>query len=432
MITPRTVRLLRAPSLHACQAALVERACAGDLADVRATAVLVPTRAAAEQLQLTVASCRVPHAGSALALPDLVTRSEFYERLRTSLVPVPPALSAFDRDVMLQAGAHEAITDGAVPPFHLRPPLIGEMLDLYDELRRRQKTPDHFERLLVEELEPRASSDRGAERMLRQTRFLAAAFRSYERRARAAGALDEHGLRERLLEGGHRRRYRRIVLATGDRVLEAGGLWPADFDLLSRADGIESIDIVVTEAQLESGFHERLHDLLPGLEETRVAPAEPAVDARVLLAPADEARLHFTSRDREDEAAGVVRRIKGRRRAMPLDAARLDRTAVVFARPLPYLYVARGAFDAAAIPYQCTDALPLAAEPPAAALDLLLAFVSTGASRPATLALLRSPHFDLTAELRTVAVRNGAVALSQRDFVTKLREIRENSLQSSI
>lgn len=35
-----------------------------------------------------------------------------------------------------------------------------------------------------------------------------------------------------------------------------------------------------------------------------------------------------------------------------------------------------------------------------------------------------SPHFDLTAEGRELAVRNGAIELTQRDFVAKLREIR--------
>ncbi|MGD9563902.1 MAG: DUF4031 domain-containing protein [Pyrinomonadaceae bacterium] len=35
-----------------------------------------------------------------------------------------------------------------------------------------------------------------------------------------------------------------------------------------------------------------------------------------------------------------------------------------------------------------------------------------------------SPHFDLTAEARAVAVRHGAVELSRRGLVTKLRELR--------
>jgi hypothetical protein len=36
-----------------------------------------------------------------------------------------------------------------------------------------------------------------------------------------------------------------------------------------------------------------------------------------------------------------------------------------------------------------------------------------------------SPHFDLNAAGRNVAIRNGAIALDQRKFVAKLREIRE-------
>ncbi len=35
-----------------------------------------------------------------------------------------------------------------------------------------------------------------------------------------------------------------------------------------------------------------------------------------------------------------------------------------------------------------------------------------------------SPHFDLNADGRKIAVENGAVELSQRDFVAKLRELR--------
>ena len=40
-----------------------------------------------------------------------------------------------------------------------------------------------------------------------------------------------------------------------------------------------------------------------------------------------------------------------------------ERTAVVFQRPLPYLYLARSVFADAGQPYQALDSLPLAAEP---------------------------------------------------------------------
>jgi len=69
------------------------------------------------------------------------------------------------------------------------------------------------------------------------------------------------------------------------------------------------------------------------------------------------------------------------------------RVGIVFQRPLPYLYLARRAFEGARVPYLASDALPLAAEPYAAAVDLLLEYVWSNASRAATAALLRSPAF---------------------------------------
>jgi hypothetical protein len=42
-----------------------------------------------------------------------------------------------------------------------------------------------------------------------------------------------------------------------------------------------------------------------------------------------------------------------------------------------------------------------------------------------------SPHFDLTAAGRELAVQNGAVEINQRDLVKKLREFREKDLQSN-
>ena len=39
-----------------------------------------------------------------------------------------------------------------------------------------------------------------------------------------------------------------------------------------------------------------------------------------------------------------------------------------------------------------------------------------------------SPHFDLTAEARKIAVQNGAIELSNREFVAKIRELRKRRL----
>ena len=48
----------------------------------------------------------------------------------------------------------------------------------------------------------------------------------------------------------------------------------------------------------------------------------------------------------------------------------------------------------AGIPYQTFDALPLAAEPYAAALDLVFEFVTSNFTREPVVALLGSPHFS--------------------------------------
>ena len=101
----------------------------------------------------------------------------------------------------------------------------------------------------------------------------------------------------------------------------------------------------------------------------------------------------------------VARRLKADR------PRSLDRVAVVFRRPLPYLYLARAVFGAGRIPYQTQDGLPLAAEPIAAALDLLLAAASSHFTRGALIALLRSPYFSFAADGR---LSRGAVAALDR------------------
>ena len=113
----------------------------------------------------------------------------------------PAPLTAFDREVLLRRSAHAAHTAGAEPPFNLRPGLIGEILALYDELRRRHKTVADFDRLMTGTLESSAPYDRGAARLLAQTVFLTATFQAFER----------------ALAGGRRRRRARRARA-GARV----------------------------------------------------------------------------------------------------------------------------------------------------------------------------------------------------------------------
>src|SRR5207247_1801702 len=144
--------------------------------------------------------------------------------------------------------------------------------------------------------------------------------------------------------------------------------------------GLEALDIVSTERVLASGFHERLHTWWPGLEEVS-SPGVVQAFRPALIAPPDASTDEpwWTLRDREEELVAIARRLKADKRTG--DAVPLARTAVVFKRPLPYLYLAAEVFRAAGIPYQSSDALPLAAEPTAAAIDLVPDTVAADFSR---------------------------------------------------
>ena len=415
MITVRRTRLHRASTLPAFRAALAELIPVQAVAPARTTFVLVPTRSAGELLQRTLER-RLLRPGGAIVLPDIVTRRDWYERLHQRTPGLPRLLTPFEREALIEASAHEAITEGDTPPFNIRPALLAEILALYDGLRHRQQSVARFEEQLVASFSAAADYDRGAERLLRQTRFLARTFHGYERRVAALGQLDEHLLRDAVLTTPAPHGYRAAIVAVGDQ-LQENGLLAADFDLLTRLPGLETVDLVATEEQLATGLHERLHHVLPGLEDVKVAPPDVPLDLPVLLVP--EERPHatsFLSRDREDELSSLVRRIRALHHRTP--DLPLNRIGVVVGRRLPYVYLARGVFASGGVPLQSRDALPLAAEPFAAALDLLFSAVSTGFSAATLIALLRSPHFNFNAEEQAVTaddVASLAVGLAAFD-----------------
>lgn len=394
MITPRQTRLLRVPDLRAMHRALASTLPRG--AEARASAVIVPSRSAAEQLRRTLEHLLLGEAcESACVWPDLLTRSDLYSRLHERLPDAAPLLSDFERDVLLRLAAEDAAAAGHAPPFRLRPGLLAAMLAFYDELRRRGRTIDSLDRHVRVPLEAGRDTDRGAARLLVQTEFLAATYSAFERRVADSGRLDEHALRILLLSSPPVPPYRHVVVTVADQAADALGLWPADFDVLARLGGLERLDVVATEGVLAAGWHERLHGALPGLAEARVESPSPMP---ALVAPeadaAAEPPAYFAARDREEELADAVRSIKADARKRGPDASRrLDRIAIVFQRPLPYLYLARPVFGSARVPYQALDALPLAAEPFAAAFDLVLTAALEDASRTAVVALLGSPHW---------------------------------------
>ena len=392
MSTPRTTRLLRAADLRTFHRAILD-ILPDTAGEARACAVLVASRSAADELGRTLECLAQPLGRRPEAWPAIVTRDEFYDLLRERLAGSPPAFTPFDREVLLRRSALAAHVAGAEPPFNIRPGLVREILALYDQLRRHHRSVDDFARLMVGSLEPSADSDRGAARLLDQTKFLIATFQEFERaiEGAVAGHVDEHRVRA-LAIAGTEPTFRHVVVTLADQPADPRGLWTADFDLLARLPGLDRLDVVATEALLESGFYARLHDsILPGIEDVRVAPVRAALPVLVGpdAPPGAEARSVFVCRDREEELGEFARALV----ATHPRGSDLSRTAVVFQRPLPYLYLARQVFGDARLPYQALDSLPLAAEPFAAAVDLIFSAIASGFTRGALVELLRSPHF---------------------------------------
>jgi hypothetical protein len=176
------------------------------------------------------------------------------------------------------------------------------------------------------------------------------------------------------------RAFTRVIVTVADQAADALGLFASDFDMLARLRGIEQLDIVATESRLAAGFHERIHNLLPGVEEVRLgeswAPPVVAVPEN-----AEPTQPWFVSRDREEELVRIVRWLKARSSSAQAPPPPLDRIGLVFQRPLPYLYLARQVFPDGGIPYEAVDALPLSAEPYAAAVDLVLSFLGSEGNR---------------------------------------------------
>ena len=311
-------------------------------------------------------------------------------------LPSPPRrLSDLEREVLLKAAAREiaGVRDRRAVPAASRAARRDARASttIFGGATRPSMT---FERLLTRRSRARRRRSTAApSACFGKRRFLAAAFRGYEARRDAPARVDEHALRAQLLETEPARPLRHVIVTVGERSVDPAGLWPADFDLLTRLPLLEQIDIVATQATIAAGLSRSAREIHAWIRGSGVAgdrrrrsdaPTQP------VLMTAGDGQPFTVSRDREDELSAIARRAEGR--PAPSD---LDRRAVVFKRPLPYVYLARDVFADAGIPYQTFDALPLAAEPYAAALDLVFEFVTSKFTREPVVALLSSPHFSV-------------------------------------
>lgn len=386
-------RLIRAADLAIFRAALVRRALEGPPLAARRRAIIVPTHASGELLRQTMERAALADPGRATLLPEMLTRDDWLQRLHAALPDAPRWLTRTEREWLMARAARAA---GVRPglgraPFDLRPGLVAAMLEFFDELRRRQRTVRRFAGAVFDELRTERGTDRGTDSLIHQTAFLGFAFLGFVRGVAASGGVDEHGLRDLLLRGQPRLPFDEVIVTVADHPADPRGLWPGDFDLLGRLTGIRAVDVVMTDELHDAGFRERAERELPGIEELR----DTGTPRSPVMVRSDDDSTSLVSRDREEELRDVARAI----RARSADGT-IAPTAVVFHRPLPYLYLAQQVLDDARIPYGAWDALPLAAEPYAALLDLVLAFARTGGTRESAIALLRSPlvRFDVDGE----------------------------------
>jgi RecB family exonuclease len=407
--TPRATRLVRVPDLRAYRDAIATLACDGDPLEARDRLIVVPTRAAGARLTRAIED-RVLGRRGAVLLPDLATRDQMYDRFADRLPARPRLLDPFEREALLGVACQAAVEAGVTRPFNLRPGLVAEILRFYDELRRHENDVATFETRALRVLEPGAEIDRGAERLVRQTRFLVAAFRGFEEACAATGALDEHRLRELVRSTVAPRPWRHVVVTVRDRAADPHGLWNCDLDLLARVPGLERLDIVITESCLAGAVHERMLRLFPGIDEHRWVQEGPRREPLLVVPP--QTGVAHVSRDREEEIADFARRVRAAARRP--DSPPLERIALVVKRPLPYVYVGREVLRSAAVPCQMFDALPLAAEPYAAALDLVFTCVSGDFARTPLVALLRSPQLRFEAGGQELTARD--LAFLDRDL----------------
>jgi hypothetical protein len=262
VITPRQTRLVRVADLHQFRR-VIHALCSDASVPASDRVAIVPTRAAGSVLARTLIRLGLADDRH----PTFATRDDLYQLLHARLAPPPRQLTVFERDAIAQAAAHDAAEENADLPFRVRPGLVAEVLRFYDQLRRQSQTVKRFEELITEALGGEHPADRGADRLLTQTRFLAGTFRRYEDRLTRTGAVDEHALRDRLTVERCVTPVQHVIVTVPDWIGDPSGLFVADFDLLNRLPDLVRIDIVSTEGTLASGFHERLHAWWPGLDE---------------------------------------------------------------------------------------------------------------------------------------------------------------------
>lgn len=369
--------------------------------------LLAPNRRSARLLQLQ--AHEPPHPNTRIS-----TAGEFIFELAqlaaTDELP-PPMATPLLREALMEQALDEAAVEHA-PPFPLRSGLIRRVLSFHDRLRHNHPVDDEsigespklmarFETLALDSLD--APDDVGAERLVAQTHFLVAAMRGYRALMRATNHVDPLDL---ISWAAHARPMAQPCHVV---VVGADAASVAELHCLRTIPGIQSLSVVVDQdlplrRWLGSQLAANGHEARPGTADAFArlqAPLESREPPPLWIQPPIESpnqkswpltrRGVFLTRDREESMLRIAKVMKLRASQAALPPLR--RVAIVVSRPLPYLYLAQKVFTEAGIPYHFDGRFPLAAEPYAAAIDLVLDFCESDGRRDSSLALLRSPLF---------------------------------------
>ena len=311
------------PDLQAFSRRIVALACDGTPVDARDRLVVVPTRAAAAHLIRTIED-RLLAARGAVLLPDIVHATRAARALAERLplrvrqddwragrdAPAAPLLlTEAEREVLLGV-ACRAARDAGVDRRSAcgragrgDPPLL------------RHAAPVPEGRRHVRAARARRCSSRAPRTTAAPSGWSGRRASWWPRSAisssapRSTGWTNTRCARSLLIDAGRAAVPPRRPDGRRSRVRSAR---PASRRLgpAVALPGLERLDVVVTDTTLAGALHERMHQLLPGIEEVRF---ERRADADVALRrwsiPPGGGLAHV-ARDREEEVAGFARRVK--------------------------------------------------------------------------------------------------------------------------
>ena len=342
------------------------------------------------------------------SLPKVSTIERFWIDAGAHLADYPQPASQLLREALMEKALWEC-ADDYPPPFPLRPGLVRRVLGFYDTLASNhpvgpvgssnEATDDVLTRFELEAVEALdAAEDVGAQRLVAQTRFLAASMRRYVETLRQTGKVDPIGRLEWLSHERPRASEAHLVWV-GSEVASV-----AEIDCLRQLAGVQSLSVITHRDLPPSRWHTVMFPTLAearSVDDANHHPSETRAEIPIWTKPASSPASRFGSghslegvfvaRDREESVLRITKLLK--LRAGRGELPELSRIAVVVARPLPYLYLAKKVFAESGVPYRLEGRFPLAAEPYAAAIDLILEFCESGGKRDSAIALLQSPFF---------------------------------------